>query len=119
MNLVYLADIVRGSGATHSRRESPHDILEVLMKRFIRIAIIIGIALTLALFSAALSHAIETSSLGTAAHAAIFFQVTATPQPEGISEVGSTDGIVAMGFVIVGIVLIPILLRSRSWMQAQ
>ncbi|HEX6270762.1 MAG TPA: hypothetical protein VFZ43_11030 [Anaerolineales bacterium] len=42
--------------------------------------------------------------------------VTTTPQPEGVSEIGSTDGIVAMGGIIVLIVITPILLRRKHWL---
>ena len=104
-----------------SRQKSnlAHDILEELMKRIMRLSIIIAIGMTLAvaLSSAALTRSAQTSSLG---DGAVLLQATTTPQPEeGVSEVGSTDGIAAMGFVIVIIALIPILLRRRSWMQSQ
>ncbi len=41
-------------------------------------------------------------------------QVTATPKVEDQSQVGSTDGIVIMGFVIVVIALTPVLLRKKQ-----
>ncbi len=48
--------------------------------------------------------------------AAFFAQSTATPPAVGDrSEIGSTDGIVIMGVVIVMIVVVPILLRRKSW----
>lgn len=87
------------------------------MKRIMRPSIIIAIGTILALCSAALTHSVQTSSLG---DSAVLLQTTLTPQPqEGVSEVGSTDGIAAMGFVIVIIALVPILLRRKSWMQLQ
>jgi len=51
--------------------------------------------------------------------AAFFLQTTPTPQPKDLSKVGSTDGIVAMGFFIALIIIVPILLRRKSWMQIQ
>ncbi len=44
---------------------------------------------------------------------------TATPTstPEPVSIPGSTDGIEAMGFVIVLIILLPILLQWRLWLR--
>lgn len=51
--------------------------------------------------------------------AAFFLQTTPTPQPKDLSKIGSTDGIVAMGFLIAFIIIIPILLRRKSWMQIQ
>jgi hypothetical protein len=47
--------------------------------------------------------------------AAFFFQATPTPQVQDKSEVGSTDGIVLMGVVIVMIIVVPILLRRKTW----
>jgi len=36
-----------------------------------------------------------------------------TPRVEGISEVGSTDGIVIMGFVLVIVVMVPLIFRRK------
>ncbi|MEW6402858.1 MAG: hypothetical protein AB1649_13735 [Chloroflexota bacterium] len=47
--------------------------------------------------------------------AAFFAQPTPTTEVEGNSEIGSTDGIVLMGVVIVMIVVVPILLRRNKW----
>jgi hypothetical protein len=48
--------------------------------------------------------------------AAFYMQGTTTPEPtENVSEIGSTDGIVLMGVIIVLIVVVPILLRRKSW----
>jgi len=44
-------------------------------------------------------------------------QPTSTPQPKDLSEIGSTDGIVIMGFLIALIVIVPILLRRKAWME--
>jgi hypothetical protein len=43
-------------------------------------------------------------------------QPTTSPQPQDVSEIGSTDGIVAMVGIIVLIVIVPILLRRKEWM---
>jgi hypothetical protein len=50
---------------------------------------------------------------------AFFFQTTPTPQTKDISQIGSTDGIIVMGFFIALIIVIPILLQRKSWMQIQ
>lgn len=48
--------------------------------------------------------------------AAFYAQVvTSTPQVEDASEIGSTDGIVLMGIIIVLLVIVPILLQRKSW----
>ena len=90
-----------------------------MKRRIIRSVIIIGLSLALALTSAALTQYIipgENSDLYTAA---IFLQTTPTPEQVDRSEVGSTDGIVVMGFLIVAIVTVPILLRRKAWSQLQ
>ena len=87
------------------------------MKKFMRPIITLGLGLVLALFSAALTYSVPPAAQGDLAAAALFIQPTKTPQPEGLSEIGSTDGIIVMGFVIALIVLIPILLRRKSWLE--
>jgi hypothetical protein len=48
----------------------------------------------------------------------LFAQITPTPLvEEDLSEVGSTDEIIVMGMVIVAIVLTPIVLQRKVWMQ--
>jgi hypothetical protein len=88
------------------------------MKRFIRPAIIILVSLVLALMSAAATHMILPRSGDHLFAAALFFQTTPTPAQADRSEVGSTDGIVVMGFVIVTIVLLPILIRRKAWLHS-
>ena len=52
--------------------------------------------------------------------AALFLQTTPTPPvEEDQSEVGSTDGIIIMGGVIAALVLIPLLLQRKAWMQEE
>jgi hypothetical protein len=46
--------------------------------------------------------------------AAITLQTTPTPVTEGISEIGSTDGIMLMGAVITLIIAVPLLLRIKK-----
>jgi len=87
------------------------------MRTRIRSLITIGLGFVLALFSAALTYSAPPALQGNLAAAALFLQPTTTPQPEGFSEIGSTDGIIAMGFVIALIIVIPILLRRKSWME--
>jgi len=90
------------------------------MKRLIRSAIIILISLTLALTSAAVTHIVLLPGTGNTLSAAAFFlQTTPTPAQADRSEVGSTDDIVVMGFVIVAIVLLPILIRRKAWSHSQ
>lgn len=92
------------------------------MKRIIRSATIILISLTLALTSAAISGASAIQrSTGLAGYSgtAFFFQTTTTPElEEGGSEVGSTDGITLMGFIIVAIIVLPIVLQRKNWSQS-
>jgi len=88
------------------------------MRKIMRPALVIGTGLILALISAALSHTMQPVESGNLSAAAFFLQATTTPQPEGVSEIGSTDGIVVMGGVIVLIVIIPIILRRKHWMQS-
>jgi hypothetical protein len=49
--------------------------------------------------------------------AAFFLQPTTTPPPQDLSEIGSTDGIIVMGLVIALIIIIPILVQRKSWME--
>ena len=87
------------------------------MKRFIRPAIIVLVSLALAAMSAAATRVILPSTGDNLSAAAFFFQTTPTPEQVDRSEVGSTDGIVVMGFVIAVIVILPILLRREAWSQ--
>jgi hypothetical protein len=87
------------------------------MKSLMRPIIPLGLGLVLALFSAALTYYVPTSAQGNLTAATFFIQPTKTPQPEGPSEIGSTDGIIVMGVVIALIIIIPIFLRRKSWME--
>jgi len=89
------------------------------MKRLLRPAIIILLSIALALMSAALTQRIQPKEGSTLAAAALFLQTTPTPEQVDRSEIGSTDGIVVMGFVLVVIVILPILLRRKAWSQTQ
>jgi hypothetical protein len=94
--------------------------LKSAMRKFIRPALVIGISLALALCSAALTHTAQPIGQGKLYSAAFFLQqTTPTPVPVDVSEVGSTDGIVIAGFVIVAIVIVPILIRRKAWMNTQ
>ena len=46
--------------------------------------------------------------------ASISLQTTPTPAAEGVSEIGSTDGIFIMGAVIVLIVIMPVLFYRKK-----
>jgi hypothetical protein len=90
------------------------------MKKFIRPIIILFISLLLALTVVAFSgtNSIQSSKFGEYSGAAPFFQITTTPQPaEDRSEIGSTDGLTLMTFIIVTIIVIPIFLKRRNWSQ--
>ena len=90
-----------------------------IMNKFMRPIITIGLGLVLALTSAALSSSKPPAVQGTPGVSGFFLQATPTPQPKDLSKIGSTDGIVAMGFLITMIIIVPILLRRKSWMQIQ
>lgn len=90
------------------------------MKSFIRPFTILIISLFLALISAAFSRSISAQSnkFGNNTSVAILFQITTTPQPQpDRSEIGSTDNITIMSFVIVAIIIIPIILQRKHWSQ--
>jgi hypothetical protein len=89
------------------------------MKKYSRRIVILVVGFMLALATAALTHSIAVQSSQPAIDngAAFFLQTTATPQPDDESEIGSTDGIVIMGILIVLIVSIPIATRRKYWMR--
>jgi len=88
------------------------------MKRLIRPATVITISLLIALFGAAITHTTKISGSSYSTTTALFLQTTPTPPiEEDHSVVGSTDGIIIMGGVIALIVLVPILVKRKSWMQ--
>ena len=89
------------------------------MKKIFRPAILVVLSLAIALASAALTHNIPSAEYGRLSAAAFFLQTTPTPEQVDRSEVGSTDGIAVMGFVIVAIVVLPILLRRKAWMPPE
>jgi len=89
------------------------------MVKLMRPILTIGLGLVLALSSAALSSSKPPGMQGNPGAAAFFLQTTPTPQPKDLSQIGSTDGIAAMGIFIALIIIIPILLRRKSWMQIQ
>jgi len=87
-----------------------------IMKKLVRPALVLGIFVSLSLLSAALTYSFHPAMQGSLTATASHFPSTTTPQPENVSEIGSTDGIVAMVGIIVLIVIVPILLRRRHWM---
>ena len=65
-------------------------------------------------------HAVNALYVGHNSSAVLVQQTTATPEPvvvEDRSEVGSTDWITVMSFVIAAIIIIPIFLKRKSWSQ--
>ncbi len=87
------------------------------MRKLVRPIITVGLGLVLALFSAALTYSVPPIVHGNSASAEFFLQPTRTPGPEDHSEIGSTDGIIVMGLIIALIVVIPILVQRKSWME--
>ena len=83
-----------------------------------RLIITIGLGSLLALFSAAITYS-TPPAMESAFGAATFLvlQPTSTPKPKDLSEIGSTDGIVFMGIIIALIIIVPILLHRKSWME--
>ena len=89
-----------------------------MMKKFVRPIITLGIGFLLALLSAALTYSTPPAMEGTIGDAAFFrMQPTPTPSPNDLSEIGSTDGIVIMGILIALIIIVPILLQRKSWLE--
>jgi hypothetical protein len=87
------------------------------MKKVVRPALVLGICLSFALLSTGLTYSSRPVMQAEPSATASIPSVTPTPRPEGVSEIGSTDGIVAMGGIIVLIVITPILLRRKQWMR--
>jgi hypothetical protein len=90
------------------------------MKRLIRPFTILMVSLLLILISAAFSKSISGQSFKFANRtgAVLFFQTTNTPPPkQDRSEIGSTDGITILSFVIVTIIVLPIMLKRKDWSQ--
>lgn len=94
-----------------------------MKKRIHRTALVrplltIGLASLLALFGAALTYSTPPALEG-ANGVGVFFnlQPTSTPKPQDLSEIGSTDAIVFMGFLIALIVIVPIVARRKFWME--
>jgi hypothetical protein len=84
----------------------------------VRPIITIGLGSLLALFSAGLTYSTPPALEGNLGGAAFFnMQSTPTPKPDDLTEIGSTDGIVVMGFLIAFLIIIPIVLRRKSWME--
>lgn len=90
---------------------------KMLMRRIPRPILTLFLSIFLALLSAGLTYSSQPALQGNPVAGAIFLQPTKTPQPKDLSVIGSTDGIVIMGFVITLIIIVPILLRRKSWMQ--
>ena len=89
------------------------------MKKPTRLSVIIGIGLILLFFSVALSSLALPPTQMNFQSAAFYQPATTTPQVEDVSEIGSTDEIIVLGGIIVLIVIVPIFLYRKSWMQSQ
>lgn len=86
------------------------------MKKLVRPALVLGMCVSLALLSAALTYSFQPAIQESLTATVSPLQPTTTPQPQDVSEIGSTDGIVAMVGIIVLIIIVPILLRRKDWM---
>jgi hypothetical protein len=89
------------------------------MKKPVRLSIIIGIGLIVLFFSAALSSLTPPPMQVNFRSASFYQPPTTTPQVEDVSEIGSTDEIIVLGGIIVLIVIVPIFIYRKSWMQSQ
>jgi len=69
------------------------------------------ILLVMALVTANFSAPANASQ--TPAGQALLVQITPTLIPDGLSEIGSTDGILVMGVVITLIAMIPVIIRKK------
>lgn len=86
------------------------------MKRFLRPVVLLSISLSIALLTTAITYTTGHRGSALSTTASYFLQATpAPPAEEDRTEVGSTDGIVVMGGVIVLIVLVPIIVKRKSW----
>lgn len=115
-----------GSPSAQSTRDDSSTARDLFSKSgkyrasLIRPIITIGLGLILALFTAALTYSsAPPAQKGTLSDTAAFLsmQPTSTPQPNDLSEIGSTDGIVIMGILIALIIIVPILFRNKSWLE--
>ena len=85
------------------------------MKRLTPPLLTVALSVLLALFSAALTYTAPSQAQIMIPDTRFFMQTTPTPQEEDRSEIGSTDEIVIMGGVIAFIIILPIVLRRKSW----
>ncbi len=91
------------------------------MKKIIHPLLILIISLALALISAAFTnnHFAQPNKFVEYSDNTFQAQVTSTPvPPQDHSEVGSTDGLTLMSFIIVAIIIIPIVLKRKNWSDA-
>jgi hypothetical protein len=80
--------------------------------RILRPAIFLGIGLAFAFIGASFDSIGSSADLGAAA---LSQTITPTPTLEPVSQVGSTDQILLMGFLIVVIALLPVIFRRSTW----
>ena len=88
------------------------------MRKLVRSTLAITLSVLFAAISAALTYSAPIPIKGNFSSATIFAQTTPTPQQTNTSEIGSTDQIVLMGGVIAFIIIAPIIIRRKSWMQS-
>jgi hypothetical protein len=89
-----------------------------MKKKFLRPTLLLATSMLLAFFSAALTYITPPAMQLNFPSASEFFQEpTSTPQAQNISEIGSTDGIIILGGVLVLIVIVPIFFYRKAWMS--
>lgn len=91
-----------------------------MQKKTTRSILILIISLMMAIFSLAFIDPATTqpSTFSNYTGAALTYQTTSTPETTGDrSEIGSTDGITIASFIIVAIIIIPLVIKRRSWTQ--
>lgn len=79
----------------------------------LRPVLLVALGLVMAVLSAVTSPMLGNN--GNVAQGALLLQVTPTPTPIRLSEIGSTDGIVLMAIFIVLVVIVPVMVWRRSW----
>jgi hypothetical protein len=82
------------------------------------ILLVISIALALISFAFSSPAVLQNTRISEYTGAIVLYQTTATPEvQEDRSEIGSTDYITIASFAITAIIIIPIMLKRKSWAQ--
>jgi hypothetical protein len=88
-----------------------------MKKKLLRSTLLLAMSMMLAFFSAALTYISPPAmQLSFPASYPFFQEPTSTPASQDTSEIGSTDGIIILGGVLVLIVIVPIFFYRKAWM---